>query len=156
MDLQEVQNKEIMLANGWQMDISSNIPFWIQKITDRYCNSNTFYGFKAGPRVGKVMATFQGYGSATLDFGNCATQGYTSVFLNNKYIAHAGPNTSSKSISFQYNPGSTLLFNEFCSGIIKINSLKLDCICKYYFTYIYQIHLFNRYDICYRLYQDHS
>ena len=141
--MQDVQNKEIMLANGWQMDISSNIPFWIQTITDRYCNSNTFYGFKAGPRVGKVMATFQGYGSATLDFGNCATQGYTSVFLNNKYIAHAGPNTSSKSISFQYNPGSTLLFNEFCSGIIKINSLKLDCICKYYFTYINQIHSFR-------------
>ena len=139
MDLQDVQNKEIMLANGWEMDITSNIPLWIQKITDRYCSSNTFYGFKAGPKVGKVMATFQGYGSATLDFGNCATQGFTSVFLNNRYIAHAGPNTPSKSISFQYNPGSTLLFNEFCSGIIKINSLKLDCICKNNFTYLYQL-----------------
>ena len=139
MDLQDVQNKEIMLANGWQMDISSNLPFWIQKITDRYCNSNTFYGFKPGPKVGKVMATFQGYGSATLDFGNCATQGFTSVFLNNEYIAHAGPNTLSKSISFQYNPGSTLLFNEFCSGIIKINSLKFDCICKHNLTYLYQM-----------------
>jgi len=80
MDLQDVQNKEIMLANGWEMDITSNIPLWIQQITDRYCSSNTFYGFKAGPKVGKVMATFQGYGSATLDFGNCATQGFTSVF----------------------------------------------------------------------------
>ena len=118
---------EIMKRNGWIFEISTNIPFWVRTITDRYCNSNSFYGFKAGSEVGKVMALFTGQGSATLDFGNCATQGYTSVFLNNQYIAHAGPNTLSKSITFQYTPGSALLFNEFCSGIIKINSLKLDC-----------------------------
>ena len=130
VNLEEVANKEVMLLNGWQMELSTNIPFWVQAITDKYCSSNTFYGFKAGPEVGKVMATFKGYGSATLDFGNCATNGFTSVFLNNQFMAYAGPNTPSKSISFQYSPGSTLLFNEFCSGIIKINSLKLDCVCK--------------------------
>ena len=130
VSLEEVVNKEVMLLNGWQMELSTNLPFWVQAITDNYCSSNTFYGFKAGPEVGKVMATFKGYGRATLDFGNCATNGFTSVFLNNQFMAYAGPNTPSKSISFQYSPGSTLLFNEFCSGIIKINSLKLDCVCK--------------------------
>ena len=136
VDLQDVANREIMLTNGWQMELSTNIPTWVQKITDKYCNANTFYGFIAGPKVGKVMATFKGSGSATLDFGNCATQGFTSVFLNKQYIAHAGPNTPSKLISFQYNPGSTLLLNEFCSGIIKINSLKVDCVCKHYFDHV--------------------
>ena len=116
-----------MEKNGWIVDTSNNIPYWQKELNDRFCNSDSFYGFKSGYDVGTVTAIFRGHGRAFLNFGNCGKQGYTKVFLNNLCIGIAGPKTPSKDISFHYSPGSILFIEEHFSGIIKLNYLKLDC-----------------------------
>ena len=127
--LQIVSNKAVMRSNGWIIDTSNNIPSWQKVFNDRsYCgNANTFYGFKAGWEIGRLSATFKGRGRARLDFGNCAKRGCTKVFLNNRLIAKVGPKVSSKVITFYYTPGSVLTIQEHYTGIIKLNTLKLEC-----------------------------
>ena len=74
-----------------------------------------------------VSATFEGSGTATLDFGNCYTHGITRVYLNSKIIGSALPNTISVTTNIKYKPGDVLKITEEDMGIIKINSLKLTC-----------------------------
>ena len=115
-----------MKSNGWVVDTSSYFPRWQKVWNDMACNSHTFYGFKPGWQVGRIRAVFKGNGKAHLDFGNCAKQGVTKVFLNNYKIGIAGPRTRSKLVSFSYTKGSTLRIEEHGLGIIKLNRLFLE------------------------------
>ena len=115
-----------MECNGWVVDTASYLPHWQKEWNDRACNGHTFYGFKPGWQIGRIKATFKGNGKAYLDFGNCAKQGVAKAFLNNRKIGTAGPRTRSKLISFRYTKESTLMIEEHCSGIIKLNRLFLE------------------------------
>ena len=77
-------------------------------------------------KIGRIKAIFKGNGKAYLDYGNCAKQGVTKVFLNNRKVGIAGPRTRSKLVSFRYIKGSTLTIEEHCLGIIKLNRLFLE------------------------------
>ena len=116
-----------MESNGWRMDISNNMLPWEKTWYDKCCSDKTFYGFKRGFAVGTIMATFKGYGTAILDFGNCGMIGCTKVYLDNQLKAIAGPNIRSKVISFSYRPGTTLWLGEHGAGIIKLNYLNVKC-----------------------------
>ena len=108
--LQNVRNIKEMEVGGWNVDgvpdNNDNLP------------ENCVPGF--------VTATFKGSGRGTLDFGNCFTRGFTKVYLNGTLISSAGKNQKSKVVNFKYNKGDVLKINEEKTGIIKINSFKLE------------------------------
>ena len=85
-----------------------------------------FWGYKLGWAVGSVVASFKGSGRGTLDFGNCFSDGFTKVYLNGNLISSAGKNQKSKVANFKYNKGDVLEIKEEETGIIKINSFKLE------------------------------
>ena len=122
-----------MANNGWSFDIDSDEP---QKYKEACGSHNTWYGFSANG-IGKVTATFAGKGTATLDYGNCLTEddldGNVNVKLNNQKIDVAPKDTTSKQITFDFNPKDVLLLDESTNAIIKLNSLRLKCRGKTYF-----------------------
>ena len=61
-------------------------------------------------------------------FGDTKEDGITKVYLNGIPIALAHTNLQSKVISFEYKRGDVLKITEEKTGIMKINSFKLeDC-----------------------------
>ena len=71
------------------------------------CGKNSWYGWIRPNRVGTISTTLKANLSPTfdkkplpkfgrLDFGNCWRARYVYVYLDNKLIAYAAPNTPSK------------------------------------------------------------
>ena len=123
--LTDLSNEATMETNGWEIDMDKS-----SHATERYsetCNHRTFYGYKLNHRVGKVSATFKGFGNATLNFGNCYKAGYVAVSLNGHEIAKALANINKKEVQFEYSKGDILLIEEVNIAIVKLNSLTLSC-----------------------------
>ena len=123
--LQNVRNRNDMAAGGWII----NAPHQDNTYAAGCGGYNTFWGYTGGAPVGYVEATFKGSGIGTLNFGNCYSTGITKVFLNGHLISSAGPNQSSVVARFNFKSGDILKLAEEGTGIIKINSLKLEA-CK--------------------------
>lgn len=123
--LTDLSSTSQMESNGWSFDTNYDATNWNQA---EACNvHDTWYGFKS-PGDGTVTATFTGSGSATLDYGNCWTQGYVSVYLNGELKDGASPNTPSKIITFNFSPNDVLVLEETGECVIKLNSLELGCV----------------------------
>ena len=65
--LTDVSSKSQMENKGWSFDINRHTP---NGYKEQCAMNNTWYGYKH-PGDGKIMATFTGSGTATLDYGNC-------------------------------------------------------------------------------------
>ena len=123
--LQNVKNQKKMKEGGWIVDEA-------MEHDNRYsanCGGHgTFWGYKKGWAAGFVEATLKGSEGGTLDFGSCYKGGITKVYLNHRTIAHARGNHQSATISFEFKRGDVLKIKEEQTGIMKINSFKLeDC-----------------------------
>ena len=126
--LQNVQNRVAMTQAGWILMVDPDQTGYISN-----CGTSSFWGYKVGSPVGKVSATFKGYGNATLNFGNCYSSGSTYVYLNNIRIGSASANQNSIKVNFAYKPHDILRLEEVGTGIVKINALQLRCSGKRYF-----------------------
>ena len=121
--LQNVRNQKEMKEGGWIVDEAMEH----DKSFSANCGGHgTFWGYKKGWAAGFVEATFKGSGRGTLDFGSCYKGGITKVYLNGRPIAHARGNHQSAIVSFKYKRGDVLKVKEEQTGIMKINSFKLD------------------------------
>jgi len=139
-------SKKVMEGNGWTFDILyDEHGIDISKLDPRKlkrqirCNLDTWYGYidkeyNGYYETAKITATFKGKGKATLTFGNCglSTEGKSVddnvwVFLNEKKIGGAWQGRNETSTAFTYKPGDKLTIQEKGHGIIKVNSLILDC-----------------------------
>ena len=120
--LENVKNKQAM-QNSWTVNVGSSD----DKAFSSLCGSTTFFGWTSGAPVGKVGAIFKGTGTATLNFGNCFTQGTTKVTLNNVQLGIAGASQKNVPINFNFKVGDQLSIEEHNGGIIIINSLKIQC-----------------------------
>ena len=120
--LQNVKTRDAMTRGGWVLNVDSD-----QNGYSNRCGSGTFWGYVLNSRIGSVYATFKGSGNATFNFGNCWYDGITNVDLNNVNIGMAKANEISTIVEFNYKPGYILNIREERTGIIKINSLYLDC-----------------------------
>ena len=118
--LTNVRSKSQMKNNGWSFDTNYDENSYVSCAIP-----NTWYGYKY-PGVGTVTASFTGWGTATLDYGNCLTEGKVNVYLNGVLKDVAYKNTPSKQITFDFSPNDVLLLSE-TYGVIKLNSLKLTC-----------------------------
>ena len=124
--LQNVRNRKDMKDGGWNVD---GAPHHDNMYAANCGGYKTFWGYKRGWAAGLIEATFKGSGRGTLDFGSCYKRGgITKVYLNGIPIALAHTNLQSKVISFEYKRGDVLKITEEKTGIMKINSFKLeDC-----------------------------
>ena len=126
--LSDVSSKSRMENNGWSFDIAYNKPVRYKEICS---TDNTWYGYTETPDDGKIATTFTGWGTATLDYGNCLVGAYdrgtVNVLLNDKLIDLAQKNTGSTQITFDFYPKDVLLLKGTLGGVIKLNSLKLTC-----------------------------
>ena len=135
--LENVENQNTMVSNCWTINTNNHI---VVSAYNNYmdgafygkCNEpQTFWGYIFGAGVGSAEATFKGYGTATLDFGNCRTLGgMTKVFVNNVERSVARTNEKHKIITFEYTPGTMLRVEEHW-GMMKISSLHLVQRSKY-------------------------
>ena len=121
--LQNVQNRHTMEAGGW---ITSGAPHQDNAYLAGCGGFNTFWAYADGWPVGSVQATFRGSGNGILGFGNCYGGGVTNVYHNGQLIGSAGPNQNSQ-VKFIYKGGDILRITEENVGILKINSLQLNC-----------------------------
>ena len=122
--LQNVRTRGTMEAGGWK---TSGAPDQISSYYAKCGGSNNFWGLAAGEPDGFVQATFRGSGNAILEFGNCVgPHGATNVYLNGQLIGSAGPHQTSH-VNFKYRGGDILRITEVRTGVIRINSLKLNC-----------------------------
>ena len=123
--LQNVRNQKEMKEGGWIVDEAMEHD---NSYSANCGGHGTFWGYKKGWGAGFVEATFKGSGRGTLDFGSCFKGGITKVYLNDRPIANARGNHQSATISFEYKRGDVLKIKEEQTGIMKINSFKLeDC-----------------------------
>ena len=118
-----------MKDGGWIVDAALRRDYKF----DKYCiiynagGYDTFWGHVWGSKAGYVKAIFKGSGTGILDFGNCFPfGGVTIVYLNDIRIGAAGSNKTSVVISFDYKRDDVLKVSDEGTGIMKINSLKLE------------------------------
>ena len=62
--------------------ILSGMETWFSNYRDA-CGVDTFFGYRRNDKRGAVSYTFKGYGKATLNVGNCLSQGRVDIYLNN-------------------------------------------------------------------------
>ena len=79
---------------------------------------------------GKISTILKGYGSATLEFGNCASSGKVQVFIKGKMIASLSDNDKKK-IEFDFCDGDNLMLQEVNGGIILFSDFKYSCESEY-------------------------
>ena len=121
-----------MLRNGWNVDVDySNGEGEENKNSQkRDCDSNKFYGYKGGYKVGSVSTIFKGSGKANLRYQNCYKTGYVTVSLNGIEIDRSSNIDSTlvpskEIVTFQYEKGDLLEIKEFQMAIIKLHNLDL-------------------------------
>ena len=121
--LADVRQSINILSNGWQTN-STKLNYGYESACD---TGDTWYGY--GGSVGALYATFQGFGTATLTFGQCLVS-YGSVkvkvFLNEKILSEV-TFTGIKEVTFEYSIGDKLTIAEYGISIWKLYSLTLNC-----------------------------
>ena len=75
---------------------------------------------------GKISTILKGYGSATLEFGNCASSGTVQVFLKGKMIESLS-GYGKKKIEFDFSDGDNLILDELNEGIILFSDFQYNC-----------------------------
>ena len=92
-----------MENNGWFVDVQYHNTL----NTFATCDETTFFGSKSNLDAAQVITKFRGTGGAKLDFGNCWSSGFVSVFLNNALIKMARRN-GREVVKFNYRTGDVL------------------------------------------------
>ena len=84
-------------------------------------------GFNQNVMVKAEISTIlKGYGSATLEFGNCVSEGTVKVFLNDKEIGSIAEK-GRKKIGFEFWHGDTLMFRGENNGMILFSHFEYIC-----------------------------
>ena len=99
-----MKNEAEMITNGWIICINNGHTEAANLNYKKRCSSfksEGFWGYSYGCPIGEAKAQFEGFGKATLSFGNCHWEGTTKVYLNNKIIKTSGSNQS-EVVSFEY------------------------------------------------------
>ena len=81
------------------------------------------YAWSEGDPVCSLSTTLVGNGKASLDFGNCWSDGIVKVYLDGIEIGFAKPEESQLA-SFSYTDGSKLEVKELNTGIIQLNKFE--------------------------------
>ena len=119
-----------MQENGW--DLSNSYQNKRLVLTENTCWNllKTIELFKwiVQPWTTSTISTsFWGDGRATLDFGNCNTEGRVTVLLDGKEIGNSTIGNKRTSVSFNVANGSNMAIQTDDRSIIILYGLKLDC-----------------------------
>ena len=83
---------------------------------------------------GYISTELKGYGSATLEFGNCMNEGTVRVFLNDKQIGSVMEKKERKKIKFEFWDGDTLAIKKENNGMILFGDFTYTRMGKYIFS----------------------
>jgi len=96
-----------MTHAGWQLDFTD--PDMTDEDMSQECgNGKNWFGWSGADNVGSAKTTLNGDGVATLEFGNCWSEGSVNVYLNDVLIASATGRQYRKLIKFSFSDGATL------------------------------------------------
>ena len=115
---------------GWNLDVSDDTTTLARP---QLCGTSTFWGYHLNFLVGRVWATFKGFGHAKLIFGNCygqwckKTNCKTKAYHNYHLLREASEDQKSIKVEFLYEPGDVLYIEEENNAAISIHSLELKC-----------------------------
>ena len=128
LDLVDVSNKTAMESKGWVFHGKEGCGTgnWYKDKEDEYPCKGSASWYCSGSDIGSISVKFKGPGLATLDFGNCYKRGAVVVRFNGATKGEAEANVLSKSITFEFNKGDELKISEEGSGMIKLNSFKVQ------------------------------
>ena len=76
---------------------------------------------------GNISTVLKGYGSATLEFGNCMKEGNVRVFLNNEQIGSIEEKKERKKIKFEFWDGDTLTIKKENNSMILFGDFMYTC-----------------------------
>lgn len=128
--LSNIASKEDMEKNGWTFgDLESKPDNFKEQ-----CDDDTWYGYKSGNDglYDGVSAVFQGFGTATLTFGDCydgtvGPERIVDVKLDNTIIETANSNETKRK-RFNFFKGSKLrIETNSTKTVIKLKSLEISC-----------------------------
>ena len=109
-------------VSHWTIDCDDGV--W----TKPWKNCQNWYGWISDEKVGSIVTTLSGSGSARLDFGNCHDTGTVKAFLDGQEIESADALIPHKVVEFNFNPGSVLTMSEYDVAVIQFNNLEIiDC-----------------------------
>ena len=123
----DLSNQQVMESNGWVFNITHSMGGYFLT----HCGGETWYGWAWGSTAGSLQILLEDSGVATVNYGNCYSNGVVNVFLNNELISSATANVKNKVVNSHFSTGDVLKFTEEKQGIIKLNSIVLKCIRKY-------------------------
>ena len=83
---------------------------------------------------GQISTMLKGYGSASLEFGNCINEGTVKVFLNDKEIGSTIDKKERKTIQFEFWHGDTLVLKEEKKGMILFSDFKYTCTGDFFYV----------------------
>ena len=116
--LADVRQSVNILSNGWETNSTT-----LNTSYEAECDAgDTWYGYGSSGAIGAIYATFKGFGTATLSFGNCFNGGSVKVFLNDKIISEVLLK-GIKEVTFEYSIGDKLTITEY--GIWKLKRNKI-------------------------------
>ena len=105
---------------GWTINCSRGI--WSGQHSDKCYN---WWGYDpTWKKIGSINTTFVGNGLATLNFGNCYTDGYVEVYVDGTLKANATKNQRYVQIDFPFHDDSVLEIREH-GAIIQFNNLNI-------------------------------
>ena len=116
-----------MESKGWEF----NVDVSMKEAEIPNCGGETWFGWTGFEPVGSIKMVLEGYGLATMNFGNCYTQGVVNVYLNGDLLSSASANVKNKIVKFSFSNGDVLNITEEY-GIIKLNYFEIMCPGKYY------------------------
>lgn len=113
-----------MMKNGWNVDVETSIENDKYPPNQETCGFDSFYGYGPYDKLGIVSATFKGFGSGSLKYGNCGSSqnGFVSVFLNGVEMGRAYANEMAI-IQFRYVKGDVISIQQLGTAIIQLHSL---------------------------------
>ena len=76
---------------------------------------------------GNISTVLKGYGSATLEFGNCMKEGTVGVFLNDKQIGSVEKKKQRKKIKFEFWDGDTMTIKKENNAMILFGDFTFTC-----------------------------
>ena len=115
-------SRSTLEENGWTFHVSHSDMVLYGDI----CGNDGWFGFYTGSNTGSIYATFKGFGTARLIYGNCWNKNEVYVNLNGKKVSSAYGKEAKKEIAFSFVSGDTIQFVEE-GAIIKLHSLTFSC-----------------------------
>lgn len=129
--LSDVSSKTSMQSAGWSFDFTN--ADGASQVAPSCGGGSNWYGWSGGNTVGTLTSpALQGSGTATIEYGNCWDAGSVKLYLNNRLIDTASPNspkgdTTQKKVFIFHDGDVVSLKDEDGNAVVNLKALTFEC-----------------------------